>query len=1165
VGTGKSVSVSGYTISGADAANYSLVQPAGVTADITALSLAVTGATAANKTYDSQLAATLSGGAISIILGDNVVLDDTNRAGLFVDKNVGTGKSVTVSGYAITGTDAANYSLVQPSGVTADITALSLAVTGATAANKTYDALLAATLSGGTIAPILGDTVTLVSSGRAGFFGDKNVGSGKSVTVSGYALTGADAANYSLAQPSGVTADITALSLVVTGATAANKTYDALLTAAISGGSISVLFGDTVTLDISGRAGDFVDKNVGTGKSVTVSGYAITGTDAANYSLVQPSGVTADITALSLAVTGATAANKTYDQLRAAGISGGVISAISGDDVTLVTTNRAGLFDDKNVGTNKNVTVNGYTISGADAANYSLVQPTGVSADITQLTLNLTGVTAADKVYDQGAGATLAGGSIAPVTGDDVSLVTAGRSGSFVDKNVGTGKAVTVSGYAITGADAGNYALAQPTGVTASITQLTLNLTGVTAADKVYDQGVVAALSGGIIAPISGDAVTLDISNRAGLFADKNVASGKSVTVSGYALTGADAGNYALSQPTGVTASITQLTLNLTGVTAASKTYDAQTDATISGGVIVPISGDAVTLVTSDVSGFFADKNVGTSKSVNVSGYAVTGGDAANYALVQPTGVTADITARSLAVTGATAASKIYDRLVIATISGGVVSVISGDDVALDVAGRSGFFADWNVGTGKSVTVSGYAITGADAANYSLVQPTGLTADITALSLAVSGATAANKTYDRLLTASISGGSISAISGDTVILDGTNAAGLFADKNVGTGKAVTVSGYAISGADAANYALVQPTGVTSDITALSLAVTGVTASDKVYDRSRSAVLFGGAIAPLGGDDVILDASVAAGLFADKNVGIGKGVTATGFALSGADALNYAILQPTGMTANITLRSLAVTGVQVANKTSDGNVTATLSGGTVAAISGDAVTLDTSFAVGTFLDSTPGIGKPVNASGYALAGLDSTNYSILQPTGLTADITAVGGLLYPNVLPAPVVATAAPAATSWVPAATSASAPAPTAAGVQLKVSVMPMSAGATDSLPIGQMFSIAVAKPVALQKVSFEVVTGFVPGRTTLEVSVPDGLQVSVDNARGTITVTGRASSGDYESLLRGVTLRSSNGHEVGRLTLRVGVTDEAGSSQTRVVELRRGDVATAK
>jgi len=793
-----------------------------------------------------------------------------------------------------------------------------------------------------------------------------------------------------------------------------------------------------------------------------------------------------------------------------------------------------------------------------------------VSADITQLTLNLTGVTAADKVYDQGVGATLSGGTIAPISGDTVSLVTSGRAGVFADKNVGTGKAVTVSGYAITGADAGNYALAQPTGVTASITQLTLNLTGVTAADKVYDQGVAAALSGGSIAPIAGDAVTLDISGGTGVFADKNVGAGKAVTVSGYTISGADAGNYALAQPTGVTASITQLTLNLTGVTAASKTYDAQTDATISGGVIAPISGDAVTLVTSGVSGFFADKNVGTSKSVTISGYAITGGDAANYSLVQPTGVTADITARSLAVTGASAASKIYDRLVIATISGGVVSVISGDDVTLDVAGRSGVFADWNVGTGKSVTVSGYAITGADVANYALVQPTGLTADITPLSLAVSGATAANKTYDRLLTASISGGSISAISGDTVILDGTNAAGLFADKNVGTGKSVTVSGYTISGADAANYSLVQPTGVTADISALSLVVSGVSAANKVYDRSVTAILSGGSVSALSGDTVSLVASAASGAFADKNVGLAKAVTASGYALTGADAANYSIVQPTGLTADITVRSLAVTGVTVASKAQDGNVTATLVGGTIAAIAGDAVLLDRSFALGVFADAMVGTNKAVTASGYALSGLDSTNYSILQPTGLTGDITDTSTtptvILYPNVQPMSSVALPAATSVAWVPAGAPAPSVASTQAGVQLKVSVMPV-AQASDVLPIGQMFTIATAKPSSLQKMSLQVIAGFVPGQTALEVIAPEGegLSVSVDNNQGVIVFTGVASVPNYERLLRAVVLRTANGQQVSKLTLRVGLTDEVGSSQTRVVELRRGDVATAK
>ncbi|MFM9146886.1 MAG: YDG domain-containing protein, partial [Verrucomicrobiota bacterium] len=393
---------------------------------------------------------------------------------LFGDKNVGAAKAVAVSGYAISGADAGNYALVQPTGVTADITALSLAVTGATAANKTYDALLGAVISGGVIAPISGDSVTLATAGRAGVFADKNVGSSKAVAVSGYAISGADAGNYSLVQPTGVTANITALNLAVSGATAANKTYDALLGAVISGGAITPLSGDAVTLVTSGRTGVFASKNVGTSKAVTVSGYTISGTDAANYSLVQPTGVTANITALNLAVTGATAANKTYDALLGATISGGSIAPIAGDVVTLDISGRAGLFGDKNVGTSKGVTVSGYTISGTDAGNYSLVQPTGVTANITALNLAVTGATAANKTYDALLGATISGGVIAPIVGDVVSLDASGRSGLFGDKNVGAAKAVAVSGYAISGADAGNYALVQPTGVTADITALSL-------------------------------------------------------------------------------------------------------------------------------------------------------------------------------------------------------------------------------------------------------------------------------------------------------------------------------------------------------------------------------------------------------------------------------------------------------------------------------------------------------------------------------------------------------------------------------------------------------------------------------------------------------------------------------------------------------------------
>ena len=59
--------------------------------------------------------------------------------------------------------------------------------------------------------------------------------------------------------------------------------------------------------------------------------------------------------------------------------------------------------------------------------------------------------------------------------------------------------------------------------------------------------------------------------------------------------------------------------------------------------------------------------------------------------------------------------------------------------VTLSSVGATGAFADPNVGLGKPVTVMGFTIGGADAGNYMLTQPAGLTADITAAALVVNG------------------------------------------------------------------------------------------------------------------------------------------------------------------------------------------------------------------------------------------------------------------------------------------------------------------------------------------------------------------------------------------------------------------------------------------
>ncbi len=165
----------------------------------------------------------------------------------------------------------------------------------------------------------------------------------------------------------------------------------------------------------------------------------------------------------------ATANNKVYDGTNAAAVNLSS-NALTGDMLTLAygTAN----FDDKNVGNSKTVTVNGITISGVGAVNYSVNPTANTTADITPFGLTVS-ATANNKAYDATNTATVNLSS--NVLAGDV-LVLSYTNAIFNDQNVGTGKTVSVTGISISGADAGNYTFNTSTGTTASITPVTLNI-----------------------------------------------------------------------------------------------------------------------------------------------------------------------------------------------------------------------------------------------------------------------------------------------------------------------------------------------------------------------------------------------------------------------------------------------------------------------------------------------------------------------------------------------------------------------------------------------------------------------------------------------------------------------------------------------------------------
>ncbi len=142
-----------------------------------------------------------------------------------------------------------------------------------------------------------GDTVNLVTNGYTANFATANVGTGIPVTVSGLTLSGASAGNYTLTQPTGLTANITALGVTVSGGLSANnKPYDGTATATLTSNNVAlagVLAGDTgnVLLVTNGYVANFNNGSAGNGKPVTVSGLSLGGSASGNYSLTQPSGL----------------------------------------------------------------------------------------------------------------------------------------------------------------------------------------------------------------------------------------------------------------------------------------------------------------------------------------------------------------------------------------------------------------------------------------------------------------------------------------------------------------------------------------------------------------------------------------------------------------------------------------------------------------------------------------------------------------------------------------------------------------------------------------------------------------------------------------------------------------------------------------------------------
>jgi hypothetical protein len=524
------------------------------------------------------------------------------------------------------------------------------------------------------------------------------------------------------------------------------------------------------------------------------------------------------VTPKTVTITGLMANDKVFDGNTLATLSGTpVLNGIIASDDTNVSLEGSVIanFNDATVGNNKPVAVIGYSLSGSASNNYLVQQPIGLTASILPtgllsqtISFNTipTNVTYGDVDFNLIASSS----SNLPITfsSSDPAIVSI------------LGTTVTVLGagtVTITASQVGNseYEPALDVNQTITILPKTLTVSGIVVNDKIYDGTPIATTSGGLIeGVINSDEVTF-VANAN--FIDNNVGNTKQVTIA-YSLNLPSTNKYVISNSL-QTASIFPKELSIIGLTGNSKSYDGTDMASTRGeptlvGVLlndvfnVAIAGNPVANFDTPV--------VGINKPILISGYTLDGVSASNYLLMQPTNVVADITAKSVSISGVSVSNKEYNRSTNATIVGAPIlnGVVVGEEVDVTLVGTvTAVFDNFNVGTNKTVTVSGVSLSGALSGNYFL-EPLSLTASITKKSLTISGATAADKSYDGTTAATLSGTIAGVISPDNVVL---NLFGNFNDAQVGQNKPVT-STSTITGTSASNYLLLQPQGLTATIT-----------------------------------------------------------------------------------------------------------------------------------------------------------------------------------------------------------------------------------------------------------------------------------------------------------------------------------------------------------
>ena len=586
------------------------------------------------------------------------------QSGLLTVKDVNTPIKVTVT------RSRANYGDVSATWeftagkkpVTAEVTVAAKNWDGTTDVTNTA---ITATVKTADLA-FTGDSITIT--GLTGTYDNANVGTGKTVTLTGGTVGGTNADKYDVSIPATATASILAVAATVaTEPTANTLTYDAgqsqtLVTAGSAAGGTMVYSLDgkefTPTIPKGKEAGDYKvyykaqgDGNHTDSEPKTVDVTIAQQTVAPRIELSPPSGQY-DGTVQQPSVTVRDAVNN--------------VIPTSEYKVTYVTDGGAN-WKDQGTYTVKveNITGGNYVvgtatkdfiISTSAQAPLEIVNKPGLVYYGDTFTLSATGGSGSETVTWSSSDTSIAdidANGLVTIKGTGSAIITAKKPGGT---NYGDAEAT----YPLN-------ALQKP--VTATVT----------ADDKVYDGDNTATIHVTWSGLVGND--TIDTSGLAGAFEDANVGTNKKVTITGTPTADATAQKYDITIPSTTTASITRADATAPTVTGNTLTYTGSAQALVSG-------GDANTLYSTTRDGVYSNT---IPTGINAGTYTVwykEKGDT-NHNDSEPQAVEVRISPRTLTLTDAN-----------------VTVELSGNDLKTDTSSTPNIYYYEYDGTEKRPTVT---------------------------------------------------------------------------------------------------------------------------------------------------------------------------------------------------------------------------------------------------------------------------------------------------------------------------------------------------------------------------------------------------------------------------------------------------------------------------